>query len=326
MVETWAVDGPTGFLSDANGHLSTGLLAVRPRNDWDKISENAFFITPDTNAFMLLGMFATNVDDHATKFALEHLKNYNMKWGIPTAPEAINRSYELFGDQYSNFNAGKILVILEGIFGLSYSVVDSTFTVADNLPLEWDYMETYVPIGDSNNVEWTHVRVERIPSGHRSTKRIQVQNNTQQSLHIRPWLENKSIIKAPGNYSSQGAPGHIAYKIEGSRDTTLELKLSESDTAGVLAESLRLTSELLTNESEISIQFGITSSASDTTVILKRATQLDRGNFEEIYRFDTSDQSESMAPGVNSNVTPNYFTITDKLQPAGRAFYKVSAE
>ncbi len=138
--------------------------------------------------------------------------------------------------------------------------------------------------------------------------------------------ENKSIIKAPGNYSSQGAPGHIAYEIEGSRDTTLELKLSESDTAGVLAESLRLTSELLTNESEISIQFGITSSASDTTVILKRATQLDRGNFEEIYRFDTSDQSESMAPGVNSNVTPNYFTITDELQPAGRAFYKVSAE
>ena len=145
MVETWAVDGPTGFLSDTNGHLSTGLLAVRPRNDWDKISENAFFITPDTNAFMLLGMFATNVDDYATKFALEHLKNYNMKWGIPTAPEAINRNYELFGDQYSNFNAGKILVILEGIFGLSYSVVDSSFTVADNLPLEWDYMETTSP-------------------------------------------------------------------------------------------------------------------------------------------------------------------------------------
>mgnify|MGYP006250557531 FL=1 len=249
-----------------------------------------------------------------------------MKWGIPTAPEAINRSYELFGDQYSNFNAGKILVILEGIFGLSYSVVDSSFTVADNLPLEWDYMETYVPIGDSNNVEWTHVRVDRIPGDHRSTKRIQVQNNTQQSLRIQPWLENKSLIKAPGNYSSQAAPGHIAYQIEGSRDTTLELKLSESDTADVLAESLRLTSELLANESEISIQFGIANSATDTTVILKRATQLDGGNFEEIYRFDTSDQSESMAPGVQSNVTPNYFTITDELQTKGSAYYKVSAE
>ncbi|MEC7236075.1 MAG: hypothetical protein VXV86_05295, partial [Verrucomicrobiota bacterium] len=88
----------------------------------------------------------------------------------------------------------------------------------------------------------------------------------------------------------------------------------------------RLTSELLSNESGISIQFGITSSASDTTVILKRANQLDGGNFEEIYRFDTSDQSETMAPGIHSNVTPNYFTITDELQPEGSAYYKVSVE
>ena len=93
-----------------------------------------------------------------------------------------------------------------------------------------------------------------------------------------------------------------------------------------MAESLRLTSELLANEIEISIQFGIASSATDTTVILKRATQLDRGDFEEIYRFDTSDQSESMAPGVQSNVTPNYFTITDELQTEGSAYYTVSAE
>jgi hypothetical protein len=65
-----------------------------------------------------------------------------------------------------------------------------------------------------------------------------------------------------------------------------------------------LTNELQASESEISIQFGISSAATDTTVILKRATELDGGNFEEIYRFDTSDQSESMAPGIHSNVTP----------------------
>ncbi|MEC7230611.1 MAG: hypothetical protein VXV91_05390, partial [Verrucomicrobiota bacterium] len=198
--------------------------------------------------------------------------------------------------------------------------------VADNLPLEWDYMETYVPIGDNDNVQWTHVFVERIPGDHRSTKRIHVQNNTQQSLHIQPWLENKSLIKAPSNYSSQPAAGHIAYQIEGSSDATLELKLSESDTADVLAESLRLTSELQASENEISIQFGVSSAATDTTVILKRANQLDGGNFEEIYRFDTSDQSETMAPGIHSNVTPNYFTITDELQPEGSAYYKVSVE
>ena len=87
-----------------------------------------------------------------------------------------------------------------------------------------------------------------------------------------------------------------------------------------------MTSELLANESEISIQFGIANSATDTTVILKRATQLDGGNFEEIYRFDTSDQSESMAPGVHSNFTPDSFTISGELRPEGSDYYKESAE
>jgi hypothetical protein len=40
--------------------------------------------------------------------------------------------------------------------------------------------------------------------------------------------------------------------------------------------------ELQSNESEISIQFGIDRAATDTTFILKRATNLDGGNFEEM--------------------------------------------
>ena len=37
-------------------------------------------------------------------------------------------------DQYSNFDAGKILPILEGMAGLDYSIPDDTFTVCDNMP------------------------------------------------------------------------------------------------------------------------------------------------------------------------------------------------
>ena len=40
--------------------------------------------------------------------------------------------------------------------------------------------------------------------------------------------------------------------------------------------------ELQASESEISIQFGIDRAATDTTFILKRATNLDGGNFEEM--------------------------------------------
>ena len=41
-----------------------------------------------------------------------------MENGIPVAPEGRDSNYSLFGDSFSNFNAGKILLILEGIGGM----------------------------------------------------------------------------------------------------------------------------------------------------------------------------------------------------------------
>ena len=46
-----------------------------------------------------------------------------MENGIPVAPEGRDSSYALFGDSFSNFNAGKILLILEGIGGRFRSYV-----------------------------------------------------------------------------------------------------------------------------------------------------------------------------------------------------------
>ena len=37
-----------------------------------------------------------------------------MEWGIPSATEGRHLDDSIFGDQYSNFNAGKILLIIEG--------------------------------------------------------------------------------------------------------------------------------------------------------------------------------------------------------------------
>ena len=70
--------------------------------------------------------------------------------GIPVAPEGRHRDFSLFGDQYSNFNAGKILLILEGIGGLHYSTTDDSFTFAENLPKEWSFMEFQVPVQKPN--------------------------------------------------------------------------------------------------------------------------------------------------------------------------------
>lgn len=56
-------------------------------------------------------MFRQRLGDPAWRLTLNHLANYNFNsdWNVPVAPEAYNRSGGLFGDQYSNFNAGKAL-------------------------------------------------------------------------------------------------------------------------------------------------------------------------------------------------------------------------
>ena len=76
--------------------------------------------------------------------------------GIPVAPEGRHKDFSLFGDQFSNFNAGKILLILEGVGGLKYSTTDDTFTFAENLPEEWSFMEFQIPVQKPNEGIYIH--------------------------------------------------------------------------------------------------------------------------------------------------------------------------
>ena len=64
--------------------------------------------------FTLDGMFKQGFAKIASELTLNHLKNYNyhQEWKVPVAPEAYRRNLDLFGDQFSNFNAGKILLFI----------------------------------------------------------------------------------------------------------------------------------------------------------------------------------------------------------------------
>ena len=73
---------------------------------------------------------------------------------MPVAPEAYERDLKLFGDQYSNFNAGKILLYLEGLAGLKYSLPKNELAVRPALPKDWEWMEVRFPIKE----KWTKIR------------------------------------------------------------------------------------------------------------------------------------------------------------------------
>ena len=82
----------------------------------------------DGNWYSIRPLYLHTVDRLANKFTLAHLKTYNMEAGVPVAPEARDSDYQRFGDKFSNFNAGKILLVLEGIGGVKYFVYQNIFS------------------------------------------------------------------------------------------------------------------------------------------------------------------------------------------------------
>mgnify|MGYP001163916434 CR=1 FL=1 len=222
MTEYWAMNSDYGFNLD--GHFAT-----TAKVDWDLIENKNFMITPDAHWFGIIGMYKHHVADHANTLTLHHLKNYNMKWGIPIAPEAIKETLELHGDQYSNFNAGKILLILEGIFGLSYSVINDSFTVAEHMPNDWSFMETYIPIVENGNKYWVYVKVTSDHLNNIDTRKIQVNGNRFSNLILEPWTENKIInSKSNGSFTNLTS-GNIEYRINKSLSSLIEVELIDNN-------------------------------------------------------------------------------------------------
>ena len=52
---------------------------------------------------------------------------------------------DLFGDQFSNFNVGKILLFIEGLARSFIFRTRSNFKIRDSMPLAWDWMEFRFP-------------------------------------------------------------------------------------------------------------------------------------------------------------------------------------
>ena len=154
MVDAWALNKDKGFY----GAFFPLEMSKQSMRGFKTAVDHSFGYTPDTAYFTLDGMFRQGLSKDASELTLNHLANYNFheQWQIPVAPEAYRRDETLFGDQYSNFNAGKILLYLEGLAGLRYSIPDEKLVVRPALPKSWQWMEIRLPIAG----EWTKIRYD----------------------------------------------------------------------------------------------------------------------------------------------------------------------
>ena len=155
MVQQWALNDKKGFM----GEFFPLAMSKESMEKFRTPVDHSFGYTPDTAYFTLDGMFRQRLLPAASDLTLNHIENYNYHpdWEIPVAPEAYRRDLKLFGDQYSNFNAGKILLILEGLAGIKYSLPESRLTVRPALPDAWQWMEVRLPIDG----HWTRLRYEK---------------------------------------------------------------------------------------------------------------------------------------------------------------------
>ncbi len=223
MTRHWAVDSRKGFFWKVP-------LSSRSIPDLETVNDPEFASTPDTNYYALIGMYKSNVGRYANQCALAHLESYNMHWGIPIAPEAWSSEPAPWGDQYSNFNAGKILLILEGIAGIQYSVPDDTLVVCENFPEEWHSMEVRVPVEVNGVVRWPCIIYERSEAGDSVEKTISIQHNPFKYLKIQPWLEEGLLLTATGGYELEGQPrNHLGYSFEEATQESIFINISQSD-------------------------------------------------------------------------------------------------
>ena len=212
MAEHWLDDSNRGFYTAACPLTRTAL------KDWATHNPGVFAVVPDANWFMIRGLYLHQVDRLANKFLLAHLSLYNQAWGgIPVAPEGRRTDFSLFGDQYSNFNAGKLLLLIEGTGGLRYSVEEDSFTFADNLPTNWTFMEFRIPVVKAAGaaVAWVTARAERKCVGGRVTKTSTVDGNPFAKLEVRPWAEDARVVGASPGAVVNATPGHVGWTLTG---------------------------------------------------------------------------------------------------------------
>ena len=195
MTQSWALNSEVGF----QGIMFPLAMAKQSATEFNTRVDDAFGYTPDTAYFTLSGLFQQRLATIASDLTLNHLQkyNYHSEWQIPVAPEAYRRDGSLFGDQYSNFNAGKILLFLEGLAGLEYSIPQNKIWIRDAMPTSWDWMEFRIPVRNPNadTTSWPSIRYERKHDDDVVTKTIAVKHSPFDVV-FEPWTENGTLLDA----------------------------------------------------------------------------------------------------------------------------------
>ncbi|NQT85901.1 hypothetical protein HQ560_04005, partial [bacterium] len=212
LTRRWVMNSKTGFLGKVP-------LDVRPPT----APENGPFAVSTISTWLVVeGMFRHHRDPEAIACTLGHIDGMNRDLGYPVAPECWDPDYKPWGSMYYNWDGPIVLLLLERLAGVRYSIPDDTFTVCDHLPVGWPYVEARVPVTVKGTTHWVTVRVEREERDGKVKKTVSVRGNPLRLLIIQPWLEERELLSGP---AAPNPRGHVSYAFEDARNKTVSITL-----------------------------------------------------------------------------------------------------
>jgi len=215
MSKRWVMNSEDGFY----GEVPVNIRAKDSEQVWP------FNVSTLTTWLVIEGMFRHHVDNDAIKCTLGHIEGMVRDYGFPITPEAWDGDYKPWGSQYYGWDEAMALLLIERLAGISYSLLDSTFTVSDHLPESWDYVEVIVPIVKNKSTHWVKVRTERSIINNKIIKTTTVNGNVQKHLRIEPWLENKKVSLSEPVFKKALSGGHLYYEFNNMSDASISITL-----------------------------------------------------------------------------------------------------
>ena len=215
LVERWVMNPDTGFLGPVP-------LEIRPPD----APENDMFAVSTMSTWLAVeGMFRHHCDAEAIACTLGHMRGMTTDYGYPVAPECWDPDYRPWGSMYYNWDGAMVLLLLDRLAGIRYSIPDGTLTVCEHLPTEWDDIETRVPIVVRGETRWTTIRTTRREQNGRVRKQISIRGCPLKRLVVQPWLEGRRLLAAEPTQRVAAPRGHAGFTFQDVADQTVSVVL-----------------------------------------------------------------------------------------------------
>ena len=210
MTEKWIMNPEEGFLGPVS-------FLIRPHID----PPNGVFTVSTISTWLATeGLFRHDKDREGVFATLSHINGMNKTHGFPIAPECWEpKEFGPWGSLYYNWDGPITDLLLRRIAGIDFSMQEDHFTVAEHIPEEWTFLETYTPVVKDGKTHWVYQRIDQNCEGEKLTKTISVKNSPFAKIIIKPWLDSREVI-------SESSKGVTSNKVQTIRVSNPENKNS----------------------------------------------------------------------------------------------------